>query len=102
MKRFERGRGDRWREEGRVTEETDVEFIRTPAYRTPSLEVSHSDWRTLSLLHKQPNNQSATVSSFPPSVTSRLGSLYLCHKLQFLCFAHPPSSLSLSPAHFFK
>lgn len=44
-----------------------MEFIRTPAYHTPSLGVSHSDWRTLRILHTQPNNQPATVSSFLPT-----------------------------------
>lgn len=47
-----------------------AEFIRTSAYRTPQLEVSNSDQRALSILHKQPNNQAATAPHSNLSLSS--------------------------------
>lgn len=40
---------------------TRVEFVWSSVYETPYLEVSSFDWRALTGLHKQPNNQAATL-----------------------------------------
>lgn len=91
-----------------------MEFIRTPAYHTPLLGVSHSDWRTLRIVHTQANNQAATVSSFlptPPFVVpscsflllTSLSEVFSTSQITVFMF-YSPITLTplLSPAHFFS
>lgn len=39
----------------------------------------------------------SSCSVIPPSLHFCLGFLHLCHKLQFLCYSHPPSLPPTSP-----
>lgn len=93
-----------------------MEFIRTPAYHTPLLGVSHCDWRTLRIVHTQANNQAAAVSSFlptPPSVVpsrsfllltslSLWGFLYLTNYSFYVLLTHHAHAVAVSSSLFFS
>lgn len=109
------GGGDRWREEGK-NKETQMQSssgprpIRPLSSRSPTLigglsafcinsqiiRLQHSLFSLLQSFSLSPHlfdNSSffGFIRLSPPSLNFHLFFLYLCHKLQFLCYSHPPS-----------